>query len=125
VALAHLRLAHHRVLLGRPRLAAEAVEDGQRHLQGHLARAEGARTGQAIHAVVRFDADPGESLRANGSPAAPRRHPAGELGAAVHAAPSTVTPRSARLPSACAPAARTRATLDQSNSVCVTVTRPS
>ena len=45
--------------------------------------------------------------------------------AAAWAAASTVTPRSARLPSAWAFAARTRITLDQSNSVCVTVTRAS
>src|SRR2546427_6379371 len=40
VALAHLRLPHHGILLRETRLAAEAVEDRDRHLERDLPRAE-------------------------------------------------------------------------------------
>src|SRR5438034_7596568 len=43
------------------RLAAETVEDRDRHLERDLPRAERARHRHAVQAVVRLDADPGRS----------------------------------------------------------------
>src|SRR5438034_7934442 len=63
------------------RLAAETVEDRDRHLERDLPRAERARHRHAVQAVVRLDADPGEPLGPDGRAGAPRRRGAGELGA--------------------------------------------